>query len=87
MKYATELSSELEDETKSEIITFLDEIFPTPHPMPQWDELLVYLNQDKKNQKGSLKFTLLTQIGQAVHHQPITWEEAKDCYQRCFQSN
>jgi 3-dehydroquinate synthase len=84
MKYATELSIELEEETKSEIVNFLDEIFPTPNPMPHWDDLLVYLNQDKKNQKGNLQFTLLAEIGQAVHDQSVTWEDAQTCYRKCF---
>lgn len=87
MKYATALSVQLDTEAKTEITAFLDEIFPNPEQMPEWNDLLIYLNQDKKNQKGSLKFTLLTSIGHAVHDQSVDWEEAQNCYNRCFQSN
>ncbi len=87
MKFAVALSNNLDSENQSEIIAFLDEIYPNPTLMPAWKELEQYLIQDKKNKNGLLKFTLLSQVGIGQENQTISWENAENSYHQLFINN
>jgi 3-dehydroquinate synthase len=87
MKLAVALSTEIEQELQVEIISFLEEIYPNPETMPQWEDLVSFMVQDKKNQNGNLKFTLLAQVGQGIENQSIAWEVAKASYNLLFHPN
>ncbi|MEN9947486.1 MAG: hypothetical protein RL106_309 [Bacteroidota bacterium] len=87
MKLAVALSDNLESDIKTDIISFLDELYPQDSNMPQWKELEPFLVQDKKNMNGQLKFTLLAEIGVGQENQPVTWEQAAQSYNQLFYNN
>lgn len=72
----------------NQILTYLKNIYPVyPLQNHQFQEIVAYLKNDKKNEGKQLNFSLLTEIGKAVYNQQVSQEaiiEALKFYQKNY---
>lgn len=67
----------LSKEDTDEITTVLTHFYK-PITLCSWESLLKYMQNDKKNEKGEIRFTLLEGIGKAVFDQNVPLEVIKN---------
>lgn len=62
----------------NDICHYIGEVWKLPAvPSESFDNLCALALQDKKNEKGTINCTLLSQLGEAVYNQPINQQEIR----------
>jgi 3-dehydroquinate synthetase len=88
MKFANFISWKREMLDEKSYITineFLEEIYPK-FEFPDFQKVLPFLLQDKKNEHTEFRFTLISSIGKALHNQKMSVTECADFYSEWNQS-
>lgn len=73
------LISTISSNEKKSITHFLNQTFRTID-LPHFDELLPYLENDKKNEEGKLLFSLLSRIGECQYNCEVSIETLRDIF-------
>lgn len=72
----------LAKDTLEDICHYLREVWKLPLiPVGSFDNLCALALQDKKNEKGTINCTLLSQLGEAVYNRPINQNEIRAALQ------